>query len=947
MLHSSEPQQQSDNTKKSNVFLPPPKYHQLTASNTVNTTSGSSSNSNNTHVGRSTVRLKRPQQQLPVNVGISSINSTNATSTSFGKSSNTSLESLLSKLNEEQRRAVCSRNDQVIVMAGPGTGKTSVITYRIFYLVHEMKVDPIKICALTFSKAAANEMKERAGRLDERLKNVTFSTFHSKGLALLRKHKLVKQFYKIADDRTVLSIMSDIIAKHEITEECTPSQMKDCVALVKNSGISPNEVTSKLKSSDLNVSLRYFIPFYQEFEEVLEKRNLLTHEDLIFKIVKILKEKPSLLGQVSNDIEYLLVDEYQDTNDLQYEFTKLLVNKHKRIFCVGDSSTSNILDASFDMLLENHSKDGSNNSSKKPSIESIILDDSKSRLISQKGGGPTITIKEFVTHIEQIKFVVDTIKQEVSNNSNRKYGDFAILSRLNSLLKPYEIELGKHKIPFESKQNENFLKSAWIQVLISYLDTIDSISRGNLNSRSLDHVTNIPDRAIFTETKSALIDCLSNGISVSELIDIIEKRVKYKPSLTLGRQVSFLIAMDNEEKKSVIALLKHLIRMNEMTHSVSSLIRYILDTIDVTSYLKQKYTTNYETCEKDIEEFLRMADKTDTLSTFLQEMNDDDESKNNNVRNGVTLLTMHSSKGLEFEYVFVTDLVDDICPHFRSKGSSREEQEEKRLLFVAMTRAKWKMYLLSTKTKLAQEDRIEMAEPTPWLRALTKKSYIDFEPISRKITTQMEQAEDLALFTKNYLESQKLLEQPNIMTTATSQVENQGFSSKQEKTRRKREKDLSTENSKLFASASSDVNTSSSSTAPKGNTSGGSIFMNASQYCLINRIRLEEAENGHVESDDIDLGDFEENTLPNTQKSHNPSIQQQVEEFEFKFLDEEENSSLSLSFSPKMTTTTINTKQQMKDKNINLDELWFEDEEEPIELDEDLLQTNHSKKRKM
>lgn len=625
-------------------------------------------------------------------------------------------------------------------------------------------------------------------------------------------------------------------------------------------------------------------------------------------------------------------------------------------------STSNILNASFDMLLENYSKDTSNNSTK-PNIESIILDDSKSRLISQKGNGPTVTIKEFVTHMEQINFVVETIKQEISNNSNRKYGDFAILSRLNSLLKPYEIELGKHSIPFESKQSESFLKSAWIQVLISYLDTVDSISRGSLNSRSLDHITNIPDRGIFTETKSALIDCLSNGISISELIDIIEKRVKYKITLTLRRQIPFLIAMDNEEKKSVITFLNHLNRMNEMTNSVSSLIQYILNRVGVESYLKQKYTSNYEMCEKDIEELLRIAENSETLSKFLQEINEDEASKSGSgARNGVSLLTMHSSKGLEFEYVFVTDLVDDICPHFRSKGSSREEQEEKRLLFVAMTRAKWKMYLLTTKTKLAQEDRIEMAESTPWLRNLTKKPYIDFEPISRAVTNQMEQAEDLSLFMKNYMESQKLLlEQDNNTTNTGSEVVNNRhdtLSSKQSEKKKGQERDLSVE--KLFTSASSEVNNtaSSSSTAPSKGHNMGSIFMNASQYILKSGMPT-------LHSERIGGSDFEENTshpLSNTSQlpSHNSSSiekQKKEEEFEFKFVDEEEEHSeiSSFSFSPKIPVAKRTT--MMKDTEIiDLDELWFEDEEEKtIEIDENLLTSttspkidpSQSKKRKL
>ncbi|KAL9651889.1 hypothetical protein ABK040_000235 [Willaertia magna] len=706
------------------------------------------------------------------------------------------ISEMYKKLNKEQLQAVTSTNGQVIVLAGPGTGKTSVLTYRIYWLVHKFGVDPRNICALTFSRRSAEEMKSRTMNLDEKLKGVSFATFHSKGYSILRKYNKDKNF-KIADDKTVLNMLHEILERQRI-EDYTVKDMRNEISLFKNFGIDPSIVNEK-KPLGAQIPSRIFAPVYKEFEKILEEGNLLTHEDLLFKSVQLLKKDKNIHLHASNQVQYLLVDEYQDTNDLQYEFTLLLSQKHRRIFCVGDSkqaifgwrfsnvhnfvkltkdfnkaeiitlkqnyrSTSNILEASFDMLLS-----VTNTRGRKKKVEnendnnySLIFDDSKARLESNKGIGDNIILKEVIDNREQSEYIIQMIRNEISKNKV-KYRDIAILCRLNRLFRTLQQDLTDARIPYEIRQTNGYFSLPEIKNLMYYIEYIESccitvqtptkVNNQKNNIIALRNAFEIFPRRMYSQTKDAICKKALNCSSLREVIDFVRDSGQVKRQ-NVGYELddeAIIEDLDEEERNYALEFLQLIDSLIEFSknniNQPLNIVCELLDKLDYKEYLKTSDRSRFEEKWNNVLELKSIARDSENLSSFIQEIQMIEEQTNSS-NDKVLLLTMHASKGLEFEVVFITDLIDGVVPHVAAAGTDQVE-EEKRLLFVAMTRAKKRLYMITSRTEM-KGDNANLAEPCPWLKTIQKKSYMEYQALPKTVHKKLQESDDLNSFLLDY-----------------------------------------------------------------------------------------------------------------------------------------------------------------------------------------------------
>ena len=591
----------------------------------------------------------------------------------------------IEKLNNEQKKAATFKDGPCLVIAGAGSGKTKVLTTRIANLI-ENGVKPYNILAITFTNKAAGEMRERVNNIIN-AHDAFIGTFHSFGLKIIRENSALFNLtsaFTLIDTEDQTSIIKKIMKDINITDKMiSPAFIKSKISFIKNNMLSDSEIANFLISENEKIAVKV----YYEYEKILKRNNTLDFDDLLKKPVELFNSNKEVLEKYQDKFKYILIDEYQDTNEVQYKLVKLLSKKYLNLFVVGDPSQSiyafrganyqNILNFEKDFKGCTVIKLPQNYRSTQTILDAAneVISHNKQRkdldLFSDLGQGVKIKyIRTFNDSMEN-KRVVDEIQKLYEEGYSRK--DMAIFYRTNAQSRSIEDALVKANIPYKVFGSFYFYKRKEIKDLLAYLKLIANPS----DDVSLERVINEPKRKIGDKTIENLREkARSLNISMFEAIDS-------------GKELEF---------KNLIL---NLIEISKDT-SITGLIDKTLEL----SKMKETYE-NDKSLESDIrlENLMEFRSVSETyeketgnvnLSDFLMEVSlVSDAAEYSADTDAVTLMTVHSAKGLEFKVVFIIGLEENIMPISKALYDDEELEEERRLMYVAITRAKEKLYLLN------------------------------------------------------------------------------------------------------------------------------------------------------------------------------------------------------------------------------------------------------------
>lgn len=596
----------------------------------------------------------------------------------------------LDGLNKEQKNAVCHIDGPCLVVAGAGSGKTKVLTTRIAHLV-ENGVKSSNILAITFTNKAAKEMKERLSRLVD--ENYSFvGTFHSFGLKIIKEHYeewgLEKNF-TIIDSDDALSIIRKIMKDLGLdSKDIAPSYIRSRISFIKNELLSDAEINKFLTSEVEKIAVKV----YYEYIKVLKKNNAVDFDDLLKLPVELFIRNKEILDYYQEKYKYILIDEYQDTNEVQYKLVKLLSGKYKNIFVVGDQNQAiygfrqanykNIVnfekdypDAKVITLSQNYRSTttilNAANSVIKNNIEKKEVN-----LHSDLGEGLKVKYLRANDNNQEVNMVLD----EVNNLTDEGYNlrDIAIFYRTNSFSRIFEEGCIKRNFPYKVVGSFYFYKRKEIKDLISYLRLISNHN----DDVSLKRIINEPKRGIGVKK----IENLENKAT--------EEGCSMYDAISGGKELEFKILMDEMTEKS-----KDL--------SLTELIDLVLDRSGIKHSLEEIESLENELRLDNLMEFRSITEsyQNETGSVNLEDFLDEisliaDISDHKEVDNAVTLMTLHSAKGLEFKVVFMVGMEEGIMPHMNSFNEENGIEEERRLCYVGITRAKERLYLTNAKRRM-------------------------------------------------------------------------------------------------------------------------------------------------------------------------------------------------------------------------------------------------------
>lgn len=597
---------------------------------------------------------------------------------------------ILDGLNERQKEAVLYNAGPLLIIAGAGAGKTKTLTTKIAYLIEDENVDPRSILAITFTNKAAKEMKDRLySIIGDISKKIQVSTFHSFGLKLLRENYSVLGFDKnfvIMDSDDSLTLVKKILKDLNYDPKVyNPRAIRNKISSCKNELISPKKYEHYAVSEYEKVVYQV----YEKYEEKLHHNNSVDFDDLLLLPIKLFTEYEDIKERYQELYQYMLIDEYQDTNQAQYILTKLISEKSRKITCVGDDSQSiysfrganykNILNFEKDykdaktILLEENYRSTSNILDAANQVIKNNTQRKDKNLWTARGIGEKIKYYRSYNEKDEAQYVIRKVKELI--NKGIEYKDIAVLYRTNAQSRVMEEEMLKENIPYKVIGSLYFYSRKEIKDLIAYLRIIYN-SKDNV---SLLRVINTPKRGIGLKTIDNLTEKADqNNSSIYEAI-------------SSGKELEF---------KNLIEKLKEL--SNELT--LTELIEKVLDATGLKKELEEEKTLESEIRLENLEEFKSITKSFEaregliSLEDFLLEISlisDVEEYKND--PNRISLMTIHSVKGLEFDHVFVIGMEEGIFPHMNSLIENSDLEEERRLCYVAITRAKDDLHLVNAR----------------------------------------------------------------------------------------------------------------------------------------------------------------------------------------------------------------------------------------------------------
>ncbi|MDD2391728.1 MAG: UvrD-helicase domain-containing protein [Bacilli bacterium] len=596
----------------------------------------------------------------------------------------------LEELNDSQKEAIKQTEGPLLILAGAGSGKTKVLTMKVAYLISEKNIDPASILAITFTNKASKEMKDRIVKLLGKVAyEIKISTFHSFGLTIIKDNYSylgLKKNFTILDSDDTLTLIKKIVKEMELNPKLyDPKAIRNRISGAKNELLDSNKYETYANTDYEKVVLEV----YRSYEQRLKKSSSLDFDDLLMLPIKLFNENPKILKQYQEKYKYILIDEYQDTNEAQYLLTKMISAKYKNICVVGDpdqsiysfrgSNYKNILNFERDYKNAKTIKLEKNYRSTKTILDvaNDIIKNNNFRkdkdLWTDNKEGEKIKYHRCENEKDEGYYIVNEIKK-----LNSPLSEIAVLYRTNAQSRNIEDALLRERIPYKVVGSFYFYKRKEIKDLIAYLKMLYNED----DDASLLRVINVPKRGIGTKTIENLsIKSISNNESIYN-------------SINGGKELEF---------KKIIEELK-LIKENV---SLTDLIDLILDKTGIREEYLNKGNVESEIRLENLEEFKSITrnfeeeNGTNSLEEFLYTISlvsDAEEYKNNN--DTVTLMTVHSAKGLEFDNVFIVGLEETIFPHANSLDDVQQLEEERRLCYVAVTRAKKRLWLTNAKQRM-------------------------------------------------------------------------------------------------------------------------------------------------------------------------------------------------------------------------------------------------------
>ena len=601
---------------------------------------------------------------------------------------------MLEELNDKQKEAVLYNDGPLLIIAGAGAGKTKTLTTKIAYLIDHEKVSPYNILAITFTNKAAKEMKDRLFSLiGDVTKKIQVSTFHSFGLRLIRENYNYLGYdknFNIMDSDDSLTIVKKILKEQNLDSKIyNPKAIRNKISSLKNDLITPE----KYKAYAVSDYEEIVCNIYKKYNELLFNNNSLDFDDLLIQPIRLFKENKEVLEKYQELFKYILIDEYQDTNEAQYILTKMICKKYRNITTVGDDSQSiysfrganfkNILnfekdypDAKLVLLEENYRSTSTILDAANSLIKNNINKKDKN-LWTNRGKGEKIKYFRAFNERDEAFFVIRKVKELIDKGIELK--DIAVLYRTNAQSRIIEEEFLKENIAYRVVGSFYFYARKEIKDLIAYLKLIN----------------NPKDNISFLR----VINTTKRGIGLKS----IEKLTEYANENNLSL---FEAITDDKKQKEFKELIKKLQEVSEHI-TLTELIDKVLDSTGIKEELESEETLEADIRLENLEEFKSITKSFEeqegliSLEDFLYEISlvsDVEEYKDD--PNRVSLMTIHSVKGLEFNYVFIVGLEEGILPHINSMLSNSELEEERRLCYVALTRAKDDLYLVNARERM-------------------------------------------------------------------------------------------------------------------------------------------------------------------------------------------------------------------------------------------------------
>lgn len=608
----------------------------------------------------------------------------------------------INTLNDKQKEALLATKGPLLILAGAGSGKTKVVTSKIAYLIEELQVPSWKILAITFTNKAANEMRDRVSKLiDEDISSMWIGTFHSICVRILRKNidKIgYSSSFTIYDRDDQITVVKEAIGELGLDRDIyKPRSLVNDISNIKSEGLSPKEYIDLNKTNFFKENLG---KIYEIYEKKLVSNNALDFDDLLIKTVDILRDYEDVRDFYRNKFEYIFVDEYQDTNKIQYEFIKLVAGKEPNLTVVGDNDQSiykwrgadinNILNFHKDFPGAKIVKLEQNYRSTQKILEvaNKVIENNRTRieknLWTSRNEGKPVVYREFPHSNEEEYGVINKIIG--LHYKGEEFKDMAILYRTNAQSRGFEEALVRKSIPYKIVGGLKFYDRMEVKDLLAYLRAINNTD----DNVSLSRIINRPKRGIGDTSLADLLDYADkNGISLYDLVTNIDKfeDLNIRARKNVRDFGSILkILKDRSEKLSIGKLFEEVLYESGYVEDLKS-----QNTIEAKTRLENIEELHSNIMEYD-REGVELAEYLNTLSLLSDVDKTSEES-------GVNLMTMHAAKGLEFSTVFLVGFEEGLFPSNRSIASEDEVEEERRLCYVGVTRACNNLFISSSRTR--------------------------------------------------------------------------------------------------------------------------------------------------------------------------------------------------------------------------------------------------------
>ncbi len=621
---------------------------------------------------------------------------------------------LIEKLNDQQREAVLHFSSPLLVLAGAGSGKTRVITHKIIYLVNKFSIPVDRILAITFTNKAASEMKERVIKsLNLKEDPQWITTFHSLSAKILRieaEHVGYGRDFVIYDEEDSKKVIKDVIKQLNINDEIyKPEKIRNVI----------NQIKQNLDETIIDFyafTMPHFPEIYKRYNQSLALSNAMDFDDLLLNVVKIFKENPEVLKKWQSKFDYILVDEYQDTNLVQHEILKLIVGNRDCITVVGDpqqciytwrgANPENILEFEKDfpgtriIKLERNYR----STEKILSVANKVISGAKGRwkekvlkLWTDRKGGEDIYLISLETDRRESEFITKRISSLVKDEGYR-FGDLAVLIRMSYLSRNIEEAFVRSGIPYQVIGGLKFYERAEIKDILAYL----RFALQPRDTQAFKRIINLPSRGIGEKT----IQKIQNFYE-TDWLQALKDAYEQLPKKAQFSLQEFLELVEYVRKYG-----------NEKPSETA---RYIVEVIKYEDYLEGKYK-DWEDRVANIHELFNALKEVErsgkTFLEFLEESSLSQAQDNLENSDTVKIMTVHAAKGLEFPIVFIAGLEDGIFPSGRSFEDIEQSEEERRLFYVAITRAKEKVFMSFARKRASFSGQLNETKPSRFLKEI-------------------------------------------------------------------------------------------------------------------------------------------------------------------------------------------------------------------------------------